>query len=344
MKSWQDYVGLHLKRNVVNKQGSVLLPAGTCLTDEHVNHFMKNNVLLSEQFVSVEEEARIEKLSVLEANQKKLMTEASHQVKEIFQFIRMSDRIPFTDIRENIIPAITEVSKAPNLFKLFGELQSKDSYTYSHTIGVGVIATLIGRCLNLEKRELAMLTLGATLHDIGKMKIPQDILKKPGKLTKEEFELMKKHTIYGYELITKTVGTSQRFALIALQHHEREDEQGYPFGLKGDKIDFLSKIVAVADVFHAMSSKRVYHDALPFYDVMQEMQRDIFGKLEPKIVLTFIEKMIGTLVGQNVLLTDGRSGKIMMMNPYNPAQPIVQVKNEVIDLGKNPDINMAKII
>jgi putative nucleotidyltransferase with HDIG domain len=332
MEMEKDLIGLCLKRDIVSKYGLILIPEKTVIREEHVQKLLNHNINLSE----------IESLQ--EITSKQFISEATKQIKEVFQFVRTSDRIPLSDVRKDIIPSIQEASKNPNLFKLLSELQMNDDYTYRHTIGVGVIATLIGKWLKLSETDLTLLTIGATLHDIGKMKVPLEILNKPGKLTEEEYSIIKKHTIYGYELIKNTAGASHRISLIALQHHEREDGNGYPFGLKGDKLDLLSKIVGVADVFHAMSSKRVYHEATPFYQVMHEMQRDVFGKLDPRIIFVFVQKILGTLVGNQVILTDGRKGKIIMIQSDNPANPLVQVEDQIIDLSKFPEINLEQVI
>ena len=168
----------------------------------------------------------------------------------------------------------------------------KNEYTYRHNICVGVIATYIGKWLGLSEEELSKLTLAATLHDIGKTMISGSILNKPGKLTELEYEEMKHHTIYGYRLIKKIPGLHPSIALTALQHHEREDGQGYPLGINGYHIHSFSKIVAIADIFHAMSSHRVYHEAIPFYEVIAQMKENVFGKLNPEILLVFLNKMM----------------------------------------------------
>jgi putative nucleotidyltransferase with HDIG domain len=186
----------------------------------------------------------------------KLVDESVIQINEIFQVSRRSKKVPLLDIQRQIIPLIHQTINQPNLFRLFASLKSKDDYTYRHSFAVAVIATLIGKWLGLKETELSELTIAAILHDIGKLKIPLDILNNPGKLTKEEFDLMKKHTIFGYEMIKETAGISHRQALVALQHHERQDGSGYPLGIRADKIDLFSRIVGIADVFHAMTSNR----------------------------------------------------------------------------------------
>ncbi|MEQ2528584.1 HD-GYP domain-containing protein [Bacillaceae bacterium CLA-AA-H227] len=269
---------------------------------------------------------------------------ATKHMKELFKDIGNGGKLSLEIIQENIVPTIRQAAEIPHLYHLFYELNEKDEYTYRHTICVGIIATMIGKWLNLPPKDLNDLTLGATLHDIGKAKISVEILHKPGKLTKEEYDEMKLHTIYGYELLKNIDSINENVALIALQHHEREDGKGYPMGLTGHQIGYLSKIVAVADVFHAMSSTRVYHQASPFYEVMKQMQNDAFGKLEPNIVLTFINKIMNTLVGKRVMLTDRSEGMILMIDPYDPIRCLVQTDERLIDLRYSQSLQIEKVL
>lgn len=169
-------------------------------------------------------------------------------------------------------------------------------------------------------------------------------MNKPGKLTDEEFEEMKKHTIYGYEILKETVGVTERQALVALQHHERIDGSGYPMGLFKDEIDLFSRIVGVADVFHAMSSNRVYQNQHPFYKILTEMKRDMFRGLDPEITILFIEKTMNALIGNTVILTDGRRGKILMVHKNEPIQPLVGIGDEFIDLRKEPSLRIEQVV
>ena len=252
--------------------------------------------------------------------------------------------VPVNELQEQVIPAVQEVVNHPNIFELFEAVKAQGDYAYKHNIGVGVISTLIGKWLELNEEELTALTLAGTLHDIGNLRIPQDLLNKPGKLTEEEFDVVKKHAIYGYEILKKTQGVSYRTALVALQHHEREDGSGYPLGLTSDKIDLFSKIVAVADIFHAMSSKRPYHNALPFYEVVRQMKEGFFGKLDPTIVSVFLDNIITKMVGQKVILTDDRIGEIVFINPHEDEAPLIKVDEEFIDLSCQRSLQIKQII
>ncbi|MFS0863306.1 HD-GYP domain-containing protein [Fredinandcohnia sp. 179-A 10B2 NHS] len=272
------------------------------------------------------------------------LEEAIDQVEDIFYFIKKHNEIPLTEVKKTIIPIIQTATEIPQVFHLFYQLQTSDDYTYRHNIGVGVIATLIGKWLSLPEEMLTELTIAATLHDVGKTKIPSEILNKPDRLTQSEYEVVKKHTIYGYQLLKNTKGVSHEISLVALQHHEREDGLGYPLKLKGSKISYLSKIVAVADVFHAMSSNRVYHDATPFYQVIRQMNDDMFGKLDPTILVPFLKQIMNSLIGHEVLLTNGSKGVIKLINPYELTKPLVEVNNKIIDLSSNNTIQIDRVI
>ncbi|MBK5483694.1 HD-GYP domain-containing protein [Peribacillus sp. TH16] len=272
---------------------------------------------------------------------------ASEQIKNLFEDIRKEENIQLETvegIKAEIVPIIEEAAKNPDIYYLFEEMQAKNEYTYKHNIGVGIIATYLGTKLGLSKESLSNLTLAAILHDVGKTRIPERLLEKPGKLTAKEYDEIKRHTIYGYELLKSIPGIPPSIALTALQHHEREDGQGYPHKLKGSNIYYLSKIVAIADVFHAMSSDRVYHQAMPFYKVIEQMNRDVFGKFNPKMLLVFINQLMGTLVGKEVMLTNQQIGTIIMINPYEPLKVLMKTNSGILDLRLEKELQIERII
>ncbi|MFE4893717.1 HD-GYP domain-containing protein [Peribacillus butanolivorans] len=272
---------------------------------------------------------------------------ASEQIKNLFEDIRKKENIQLETvegIKAEIVPIIEEAAKNPDIYYLFEEMQAKNEYTYKHNIGVGIIATYLGKKLGLSKESLSNLTLAAILHDVGKTRIPERLLEKPGKLTATEYDEIKRHTIYGYELLKSIPGIPPSIALTALQHHEREDGQGYPHKLKGSNIYYLSKIVAIADVFHAMSSDRVYHQAMPFYKVIEQMNRDVFGKFNPNMLLVFINQLMGTLVGKEVMLTNQQIGTIIMINPYEPLKVLMKTNSGILDLRLEKELQIERII
>ncbi|WP_138882260.1 HD-GYP domain-containing protein [Paenibacillus mesophilus] len=314
--------------------GVVLIPCDTILNREHAEFIERHHIPL--------DLLELEKLPHHTTNES-LISKATEEIKEIFHYMRRKGTVPLEEVQRSIIPTIHQAAEYPTLYSVLSGLQAKDDYTYRHNIGVGVISTMIGKWLKLSEADLGLLTIAATLHDVGKIRIDDHILNKPGKYTNEEYAIMKQHTVFGYEIICNTPGIDRQVALAALQHHEREDGKGYPEGIQGSDISYFGKIVAVADVFHAMTSKRVYKDASPFYQVMQQMISDSFGKLNPVICSVFVQRMMEMSVGSEVTLTDGRIGRILMVHPGDPVNPSVLVGDEYIDLRKNHHLHIDRL-
>lgn len=333
-------IGKRSGRDIYSDSGVLLVPISTIITYDHVILLEENGITLQTDDVT-----SIGLYNGRDFEQyHKVIDETVKQLGEIFGEVRNIRKIPLDDLRKDVIPNIHEVSDSTYLLPLFVALQAKDDYTYRHNIAVGAIANLIGKWMKLDKHELLQLTTAALLHDVGKMLIPESILNKPGKFTDEEYSIMKKHTIYGYEILKETVGITYRQALVALQHHERMDGSGYPLGIRKDNIDLFSRIVAVADVFHAMTSNRVYRNHSPFYEVLAEMGKNMFKTLDPAITMLFIEKTMNCLIGYSVLLTDGRKGTILMIPKSDPARPLIQVGDKFIDLSKDLSLHIEQIV
>lgn len=162
--------------------------------------------------------------------------------------------------------------------------QQEDTYTAEHSFRVAKIAHALGIAMHLCKHEIEMLNKASELHDIGKTKINIEILNKPGRLTDEEFDEVKKHPRYGYLIIKPQNDT---IAEIIFAHHERYDGKGYPNGLSGDSIPFLARIIAVADSIDAMSSDRCYRKALPLKTCISEIDRNNGIMYDPDVVNAF---------------------------------------------------------
>jgi putative nucleotidyltransferase with HDIG domain len=312
----------------------------TSLSDLEIENLLdsiRNGKAIKDQSPQIRKNIRLAEIS-------KQVDQAARQMEEIFDKISSTGVVPIQEIKNDIMPAIRQAAEIPHIYHLFYELKTKDEYTYRHTVCVGIIATLIGKWLNLSPADLNDLSLGATLHDIGKARIPAVILNKPGRLTQEEYREMKRHTVYGYNLLQNIPELNERVALIALQHHEREDGGGYPFSLRSEKIEKLAKIVAIADVYHAMSSSRVYHQAEPFHIVISQMQNDVFGKFDPSIMLVFLYRIMDSLVGRRVLLSSGEEGTIIMVDPYEPLRALIRCEDTLIDLRLNRGLRISRVL
>ena len=325
------YIGKRVNRNIYNESGTLIVPVSRVLTDRDIRLLARQGVTLCEQDV--------EAVSIVH-----LIESAIREVRELFEFAKQTDRIPFARVRDKVVPLILELSNHPDLNQTFRYLETYDEYVYRHSVAVALLSRLIGKVKGFDDAQLTELTIAGFLHDIGKSKVPGAILNKPGRLTEEEFRIVKEHTVFGYEILKRSEGVPDRHAYVALQHHEREDGSGYPLGLKGDGIDQFSKIVAVADVFHAMMSKRVYKSPLPLCQVLKELADNVYGSLEPGITLAFLKRIMDMLIGNRVVLTDGREGRIVMASAADPVRPVVEVDGQYIDLSAEGSIALERMI
>lgn len=337
-------IGKVLQKDIVDHLGVLLIPKNTKITAEHVNKLIKRNILLSDEyFISLIEENYSHRHIIKESFE---VSQLINNTKDIFTKIKVNEEVPLLEIRNSILPIIQSITSYSDLFKLFRAIQSKNDYDYDfhHAVGVAILAHVIGKWLNIKDHELNLLTLSAYLHDVGKLKIDKSILSKPGKLTDEEFEIVKKHTIYGYQLLKNTVGLSKKAAFVALQHHERIDGSGYPLKIKGEQMDLFSKIVAVCDTFHAMISNKVYRPSCYFHSVVSEIHGGIFGKFSPEIVLLLFNKISESLSNGAVILSDKKIASIVYVNQNNPLQPIIKVNDKLIDLSKEHNLYIVDIL
>ena len=230
------------------------------------------------------------------------------------------------------------------MFDLLHCMKSIDDSVYAHSINVALISRAIGKWLKLSREELNELTIAGLLHDIGKAEIPSEILNKTGKLTDEEFELIKSHALKGSKLLKKA-GFNSDIQFAALQHHERSDGSGYPRGLEADEISDFASIIAIADVYDAMTSARSYRTPKCAFQVIAAFEEDGLKKYNTKYILTFLERIANAYQNSMVMLSDGRSGKIVYINKSRLSRPIVQVDdNEMVDLSRETDISITSIL
>ena len=172
---------------------------------------------------------------------------------------------------------------------LANALDSRDNYTKNHSENVAKYSVLIAEKMNLPKTSCDIIRKGALLHDIGKIGIPEHILVKNGRLTEEEYEVIKNHPVIGHKMIQHVGDFTNNGVLdIVLYHHERFDGNGYPSGLKGKEIPLFARIVAVADTFDAMRTKRVYRDEIDLKTTLHEIERNKGTQFDPEIVDTFL--------------------------------------------------------
>lgn len=196
----------------------------------------------------------------------------------------------------------------------------------------------------MDDDNLDVLTLCGLLHDVGKTQIPEEIIEKPDRLTRQEYEIMKTHTVLGYRMMEQE-RIDKRIKNAALMHHERFDGSGYPFGLKGERIDTFASIVSIADVYDALTSDRCYRSAVCPFEVIAIFESHGLTEYNPKFILTFLEHIAQTYIGNSVRLSDNRLGKISMIDTKNLLRPLIQLESgEFVDLSKHLDLYVEEIV
>lgn len=242
-------------------------------------------------------------------------------------------------------PLLAKVHNSIEMFDMLHNMRAVDDSIYAHSLNVALISYTLGQWLKMSNKDLEVLLIAGLVHDIGKTKIPAEILNKPSKYTDEEFALVKKHPILGFELLDSNPNLDSRIKNAVLMHHERCDGSGYPHGLAGDAIDDFAQIIAIADVYDAMTAARSYRPPLCPFQVIAAFEKEGLQKYNPKFILTFLERIAATYQNNRVLLTDGRSANIIMLNTHDLSNPIVQVNDgECIDLSRTPELNIQSLV
>lgn len=244
-----------------------------------------------------------------------------------------------------IANAITNsVLEKPEVLYDLMNICSYDNGTYMHSINVAILATMIGVDLHLSNEKLRALSQAALLHDIGKTCISERMLNKAGRLTDEEYDMMKRHAGYGYNILKKNELISEEIRLGILHHHENEDGSGYPFGLKSDKIPLFAKIIHVADVYDAMISKRSYKNTINPGDVLEYIMGNI-AVFDISVVIALIHCVTLYPIGTKVMLSDGSTGVVHHSVKGYPQRPQIKKKNgQIVDLMQNLNITITSIV
>lgn len=230
-----------------------------------------------------------------------------------------------------------------HLFDMLHNMREFDDSTYAHSLNVALIATVFGKWLKMSDEDINVLTLCGLLHDIGKLTTPEQILMKPGKLTDAEYSIMKNHVTEGYKYL-KDQDIDPRIKEACLYHHERCDGTGYPMGLTCDKIPDFAKIISIADVYDAMTAKRVYREPLCPFVVVKFLEDESYSKYDPRFIIPFLENVVSTYINTTVRLDNGMVGEVVLLNKTALSKPLVKCGNEFIDLKNHPEIKIEAII
>ena len=252
------------------------------------------------------------------------------------------------DSKEILSDVENVVAKSRNSLHILDMLQCMKGYddvTYVHGLNVALLSNMIGKLVfpDISEEDLEVLTLSGLLADVGKMMISDDVLQKDDRLTIPEYNVIKTHVLHSNNIL-KGMNLDPRIAEVAMRHHERCDGSGYPGGYRQEQIIPFAKIVAIADTYDAMTSDRVYRGAICPFEVIHMFEREGLSKYDARFLIPFLEKAVQAYINTKVLLSNGMTGRVIMINRKDLARPVVKVKDEFIDLSYDTSIKIKEVL
>lgn len=345
--------GMVIAEDVYTYNNQLIFPKGLILTDKSITRMEFFSII----YVRVEDELVVpDSVGDIPSYSEKLKaTPEFIEFKNVFDNDIATFKDTLNDVIEKGAPLETDKllsetvdlinnsSSYVSVFDMLHIMRENDDSTYVHSINVALICNVFARWLRLSEDEVKLASLSGLLHDVGKMMIPEDIIKKPDKLTSQEYRIVKKHCQEGYKILANC-DLDKGIKSAALMHHERNDGSGYPYGLTGDRIDFYAKMVAIADVYDAMTSARIYRGPLCPFIVVSVFENEGLQKYDTRFILTFLENIVNTYMLQRVRLSNGAEGEVVFINRKHLSRPTVKCGNQYVDLSKHSDIFIEAMV
>lgn len=264
-------------------------------------------------------------------------------LKKQFFSINSIGKIDKDLLYNSVLKIIENIEYKNKVFYYICYLENAELHTYTHCLNVGLIAHMFGIWLGIEEEELKNLTITGLLHDIGKIKLDINLLNKRETLTEEEFEYIKTHSYLGYNLL-ENLPLSDDIKYGVLMHHEKINGYGYPIGLMEDRIPKFAKIIAICDMYDAMTSPRLYRQKNCPFSVIREFEQNIYEILDANLLLSFLQNIAYVYIGCDVMLSNNEVAEIVYINPKNITKPIIKINDEIVDLSKNKDLDIVYLI
>lgn len=336
--------GMIIARPIYSDDGKILLNSGVELKERFILRLEQLGI------ASVYIQDDLGDYEIPEVISEATRVKAIQTLRNSVNQMRLGKTLDLTSVEESVTKIIDEVLDNDDVLISLTDIRSFDNYTYGHCVNVAILSLVCGISMGMSKADLKQLTLGAMLHDIGKIKIPEEILKKPGRLTTEEYETVVKHAAFGYEIVKKIPRFPRRAALVINQHHERINGSGYPQKLKGEQIDLFARIAAIADVYDAITADRVYQKGILPSEAIRVLKGLGSFHFDLDVLSHFVKNIALYPVGSSVVLSDGTSGVVVDVNKRYPARPIVRVLFDgkgkkcepyEVDLMKNQELEVT---
>ncbi|MGB9553871.1 MAG: HD-GYP domain-containing protein, partial [bacterium] len=246
-------------------------------------------------------------------------------LNDSFSSIVKGKQTSLEPIRRLVDEIIDEVLSSRRSVVSLVQLRQHDDAVFSHSVNVSALSVFLGKFLGLSRQQLRLLALGSLMHDLGKVRVPLEILNKPDRLLPEEWEVMRKHPLWSVELMTGKSPEEVVSITVALQHHERLDGSGYPYGLTEEDIHFLSRICACSDVYDALTVDRPYRKRFSYAEALEYLMGNAGKLFDLQVVTAMVRHIAPYPVGEMVRLTTGEIGVVVKLNEGLPIRPVVRI-------------------
>ena len=357
MRTRQLVPGMRIDQTVVDRMGRNLIVKGAELDDYIIDSLIKLGIMTvyiqdgefdeddPDKVLTPIAKKQVERLRTADRSKVTLSDSVRKRVSEGIQYIyNNADSSEIVSATNNIAGELMSVISQNNAVAIdINALKTSDEYTFKHSVDVATISMVLAKQQGLSRKDIYEIGVSGLLHDVGKTKIPNEILNKPGRLDDEEFAIMKQHSVYGYHMIKDRPEFNNGICLGVLQHHEKINGKGYPLGFDANKICPYAKILTVADIYDALVTERPYKSAFTQKDAI-EMIMSMTDELDLNAMKSFLESMILYPVDSLVTLSNGELARVVKNNPNYILRPtVVSVESgKVYDLGD--DISCASII
>lgn len=327
-----------LAQDVIDKYGRILITSGIPLKQEVLSLLKKHEVV--SVFIRDKSAANVEIETTQDMISMETRLKLTSSVKDAFS----TDNglaTHLTQLQSYVEDVVYTLGKRRNVLLYLHDLSDISEYLFIHSVNVGLFSIVIGIAMNLPHDELCLLGMGGILHDFGKTLISSNIVNKQGPLNLAEFNEIKGHAYSGYKKLKADAKLDYRILFMVLQHHERCNGSGYPSSITKEKIHHLARIVAVADVYDALTTDRVYHSRCSSFTAMQMINEGNRIHFDPHVIAAFNKVAIPFPIGSDVTLNTGVNGNVVGLNSENLIRPLLATKQGIVNLLHEPEMRIV---
>ncbi len=349
--------GCIIQKDVISLTNKPIVPKSTIISsftleilhaflvkDVYVEGYMANGQPFIPEEVMEEEKQTIIEEEVYTDTFYESYMKAVKEFGKLFLNWQAGSPVEIGKVRGLIVPLLEKAFQHQHEIMNLHQYSTKEDYLHHHSVSVGIIAGYLGRKLKYELGDCNQLAMAGLLSDCGMSKIDPKLLLKKGNLTTLEFNEVKKHPLLSYKMLEKLPLLKDSVKLAVFQHHERIDGTGYVLGISGEKLHPFGKIVAIADVFHAMCCDTYYRKKQPPLVVLERITQDSFGKFDVPLVSLLSQEVAKLSLSTNVKLSNGKIGKVVFIDERYPTRPMVEIDQEYIQLSNRKDLYIEEIL